>query len=167
MMFLRGTGCRPGEARKTTAEHLHPTLPLVILGSHEHKTGRRTRRKRVLLMPVDVNTMARALAIQFPCGQLFRNSRNGNGWSTSAIQKRFRDYRKKLGLGDDVVPYLVRHAAATRWINDGADLALVAKMMGHVGTTTLQSTYFHPDVQKMLDAADKGHVFKKSLKPNT
>lgn len=161
MMFMRGTGCRPGEARIVTAGHVHAIRPLVTLKPKEHKTGHRTGKARVLLMPADVETMVRALAKQHPEGPIFRNSRNGRGWGHSALSKRFRDYREKLGLGDDVVPYLVRHAAATRWLEDGTDVVLVARMMGHSGTNTLQSTYFHPDVDRMIDAADRTHAFRK------
>jgi integrase len=160
MMFLRGTGCRPGEAFVVGAKHLHPSRPLLTLKPEEHKTGRRTGKSRVLIMPDDVEVMVRALASRFPIGPLFRNSRNGGGWKRSTLYTRFRKYRRKLGLPEDVTPYMIRHATLTRILDGGTDAHLAAKMAGHAGTNTLQSTYYHPDVEKMIEASNKAHKRK-------
>jgi site-specific recombinase XerD len=81
--------------------------------------------------------MVRALAVRHPVVPLFRNSRNG-GWGSSTIHTRVRKCRRQLGLACDVVPYLTRHAFANHHLEDGPDLVVVAKLMGHAVTNTLQ-----------------------------
>jgi integrase len=160
MSFLRGTGCRPGELCSVEARHVHPDRPLVTLEASLHKTGRKTKRARVLVMPTDVEAMVRDLARRYPEGQLFRNTR-GTGMRIKSIQIRVRRYRRALGLSEDVVPYLIRHATLSRLLDGGTDAHLAAKIAGHAGTTTLQATYYHPDVNLMIEASNKASERKK------
>lgn len=155
LQFLRGTGCRPGEAVIVEARHVHPNRPVVVLSHEEHKTGRRTGKARILRMPADVNTSVRALCEKYPKGPIFRNSRNGGGWRRDSIQRRFRQYRRKLGLGEDVTPYLIRHGAVTKMLDGGAATHLAAKIAGHSHSNITQSVYYHPDEDKMLDEVNK------------
>jgi integrase len=161
MGFMRGTGCRPGEARRVEARHLHPEKPLIIFGSGEHKTGRKTRKPRLLYMPADVETMVRSLAVRHPTGPLFRNSRNGRGWSRDAIPKRFRVYRRQLGLGEDVVPYLIRHGTLTRLLDNGTSLQHAVAIAGHSGPGTILRTYYHAEHDDLIRAVDEAHQIRK------
>ncbi len=161
MMFLRGTGCRPGEAGVIEARHVHPDRPLITLEAALHKTGRVTGKVRVLVMPADVAVTIRILAARYPTGPLLRNARNGKGWNRYSLWTRFQRYCKRLGLPRDCTPHMIRHATATRLLDQGTPDHLVAKMIGHAGTSTLQSTYYHPDVALMAAAADKAHERKK------
>lgn len=161
MSFMRGTGCRPGEVGVVEARHVHPERPLVTLEKDLHKTGRRTGRAKVLVLPADVELMVRALCVRYPKGPIFRNAWNGGAWNRFAIEARFRRYRKKLGLSPSLVPHMIRHATLSRMLNGGTDVHLVAKIAGHADTTTLLNTYFHPDVDLMVAAADKAHKIKK------
>lgn len=165
LQFLRGTGCRPGEAIIVEARHVHPVRPIVVLSHEEHKTGRRTGKARMLRMPIDVNTSVRALCEKYPKGPIFRNSRNGGGWKTGSIQRRFRQYRRKLGLGEDVTPYLIRHGAVTKMLDGGTATHLAAKIAGHSHSNMTQAVYYHPDEEKMLDEVNKAFDAGARKKP--
>ena len=162
LQFIRGTGCRPGEARKLTAAHLHPEKPIVTLSWKEHKTGKKTKKPRDLYLPRDVEIMVRSLAARYPDGLLFRNSRNGRGWGEWSLSKRFQRYRRKLGWGEDVVPYTVRHTSLTRMLDDGMTLQQTAKVAGHTTVAMLMRTYYHPDEDLILEGVDKAHRSRKS-----
>jgi site-specific recombinase XerD len=60
----------------------------------------------------------------------------------------------KLGLPDDRVVYLARHAFGTRALDAGHSVAMVAKMLGHNDTGTVIRHYFHPDQTAMIDAVN-------------
>ncbi len=163
MLFLKGTGCRPGELRVIEAKHLHPTKRVVTLEPELHKTGGRTDKDRTIVMPREVNLMVRELANRYPTGPLFRNSRNGQGWSKGCIRKRVERYRKRLGLRSDLVPYLLRHKFATDNLRKHP-APLVAKMMGHgsaetlrerVNTDVLNSVYYQVELDEMIEACDE------------
>jgi integrase len=165
LMFLRETGCRPGEATAIQAAHVLPDRPVIVLPPDLHKTGRRTGRERVIFLSKDIETMVRSLAMRHPVGPLFRNSRNGQGWAKGVLHHRVHRYRTKLGLAPDLVLYLVRHAFATRHVEAGVDLVVVAKLMGHAHTSTLQSVYTHLSDGPMmaaLNAATKKPSGRKS-----
>jgi integrase len=154
LLFMRGTGCRTGEMVAVRAAHVHPDRPLVVLPPALHKTGRVTGRKRVLVMPAAVEETVRRRAKEHPDGPVFRNSL-GRPWQEHAFQLRVRRYRRDLGLSEEVVPHLIRHAHLTKLLEGGVDPALAAKIAGHSGTAVLQSVYYHPDVARMVEAVEK------------
>ncbi len=160
MMFLRGTGCRIGELMALEAKHVDPERPFARLPADLHKTGRKSGKDRVLVLPADVEVMVRALARQYPKGPIFRNSRNGGPWTANTIGRRMRRYREKLGLGD-VCCHMIRHATLSRMLDGDTPLHLVAKIAGHSDPQTLMNTYYHPDEDLMVAAADRAHQRKK------
>lgn len=166
--FMRATACRPSEARKLTAAHIHPEKPIATLAPHEHKTGKKTKKSKIILMTKDVEQMVRALVVQYPTGPIFRNSRagkkggkwgNGIGWGEDTLAARFRKYRDKLGLGKEVVPYVVRHTSLSNMLNGGMSLHHVMVVGGHTQPSTLMRTYYHADQEIILEAIEK------SIKP--
>ncbi len=138
MAFLKGTGCRPGEMRVVEARHLDPKNAFITLEWQLHKTGRRTKKVRRIGMPKVIETMVRSLALRYPTGPIFRNSIDDTPWGKGTIAKRVRDYRRKLGLSEDVVPYLIRHATLSAMMNQGTSAHITAKAGGHQGTSTLE-----------------------------
>lgn len=160
MMFMRGTGCRAGEVGVVEAKHVHPDRPLITIEKELHKTGRRTRKAKVLVMPTDVEIMIRALANRYPTGALLRNSWNGKPWNRFAIEARFRRYRKKLGIRSDCTPHMIRHATLTRLLDNGTAAHLAAKIAGHADINTIMNTYYHPDVDQMVAASNRAHARK-------
>lgn len=58
LMFLKMTGCRPGEASKLQWRHIDFARSVAVLSAAEHKTGRKTGRARVIpLVPVVVKLL--------------------------------------------------------------------------------------------------------------
>jgi integrase len=154
LRVLRATGCRPGEAYALEARHLDPLRPVATLGPHEHKTGGRTGRDRPLYFPAGLMAELRTQAARFPEGPILRNTK-GRPWTVYNVCQRFRLYRQRLGLAKEVVPYALRHAFITDMVHAGADAALLAKMVGHSGTATLHSVYFHGDEVRMAEMAER------------
>jgi integrase len=148
------TGCRPGEAFVLAARHLHPMLALAILEPHEHKTGGRTGKPRSLYFNDGLMAELRKAAARWSEGPILRNTR-GRPWTQFNVAWRFARFRERFGLAKDCVPYSMRHGFITRMVHDGADLALLAKMVGHQNAATLQSTYFHAEQKRLLGMADR------------
>lgn len=155
LRVMRMTGCRPGEAYKLAARHLHETMPVATLLPEEHKTGGRTGRCRFIIFPVGLMGELRELARRYPEGPILRNTK-GRPWNTFNVCQRFRLFRARFGLGRAVVPYSTRHAFITDMVHQGRPLPLVAKIVGHAGTGTIQSVYFHPDMRRMIELVEQG-----------
>lgn len=141
LTFLHETGCRPGEARKLEARHLDAANGVAVLGVSEHKTGRKTGRARVLYLSPRALSVAARLAAAHPEGPIFL-SPAGRPWSRCTLGRDVRRLRERLGLGDEVVCYSMRHRWASDALAGGIPAAMVAELMGHAGLKTL-SIYSH------------------------
>jgi integrase len=151
--FLWRTGARPGEIAKIQSRHLDARNPIVRLQPTEHKTGTKTGLQREIFLPPDLMTKLREFAKDRPNGPLLRNKK-GNPWNQDTISDTWGYWRRHLGLADDCVIYLARHAWGTRAIDKGQPIARVAKMLGHNDPNTFMKHYFHPDQVAMVDAAN-------------
>lgn len=58
-------------------------------------------------------------------------------------------------MSEDVTPYLIRHATASRLIDQGAELARAAKVMGHAGVNMTQAVYYHADETAIMNELEK------------
>jgi integrase len=66
LLFLRYTGCRPGEASKLEWRHIDFERKLAVLSPEEHKTGRKTGKPRTILLPPILVRMLRYLERRRP-----------------------------------------------------------------------------------------------------
>jgi integrase len=149
---MRGTGCRPGEVAKVTAEQFDADEGTWTF--RRHKTVKKTNRPRVVYLTPALVELCRQLAARHPEGPLFRNSR-GKPWSTNAIRCRFRRLRAKLKMGPGVVAYSYRHTFATEGLEAGVPIATMAELLGHVDTTMVSEHYghLHEKADHLRDAA--------------
>jgi integrase/recombinase XerD len=65
-----------------------------------------------------------------------------------------RRLRRRIDLADDVVPYTLRHTAATRATVAGVRDKLLAELLGHTSTRTT-ARYQHPNVEDLCAAAER------------
>lgn len=119
--------------------------------------ARRRDGQRVRILPV-VPRLARLLGRlarrrHKPTDAIFLN-RRGRPWTGSALSLAVRRVRRRLGLGEDVVPYTWRHTGATAACVNGVRDRLLAELLGHTSTRTT-ARYQHPAVEDLLDAAER------------
>lgn len=152
--YLWRTGARPGEIAACRARHLDAHRSIIRLQPTEHKTGTKTGLQREIYVPDDLMARLRAYAVERPKLPLLTRQ-NGKPWTQRRISDMWGYWRGRIGLPDDCVIYLARHAFGTRAIDAGHTIAMVAKMLGHNDTGTLMTHYFHPDQVGMADAVNK------------
>lgn len=139
LTFVYETGCRPKEARTLEARHLDIGRGIAVQA--DHKTAKKTRKKRVIYLTGRAAEIAARLAAAHPEGAIFRNSR-GNAWTHNAVGLAVRRIRERTGLGPEMVAYAFRHGFATDALARGVSPAFVAEMMGHADLRML-ATYSH------------------------
>jgi integrase len=128
VLALRESGCRPGEIASVTAAQVDLDRAQWVLP--RHKTVKKTRRPRVVVLTEPLIALCRELVTRHPEGPIFRNSR-GQPWSKEAIRCRFKRLRRKCKLGDGVVAYSFRHSFCTAGLEAGVPAATMAELLGH------------------------------------
>jgi len=152
---LRDTGCRPGEACKAEARHFNPELRALVLpptseNGPTHKTGRKTRRARVIYLREESLDVITRAAHDFPHGPLLRTrGRAKTGrfagqrcpFTPFSVAIAFRLLREKTGIRG-LIAYSFRHTFAVRRLNEGWDLNALAEVMG-TSVRMLREHYLH------------------------
>jgi integrase len=72
-----------------------------------------------------------------------------NGKQIKSVKKSFRNARIRAGLGDDVIPYTLRHTCGTWMALAGVDLWTIGGWLGHSHTKTTELyAHHHPGYQE-------------------
>lgn len=160
--FLLLTGCRPGEAKAITADHIRRTphgLQIVLKAARqgrqsEHKAGKKTGKDRVIYCSPEAAAIVERRAMKWQSGPIFR-TRQGRPWNPGLLRKKW-DYIKayceaKHGAdfltceGAPLVIYSTRHTFATRRLTEGFSMAVVAGLLGNT-VGVCERHYSHLDV---------------------
>lgn len=138
--FLLDSGFRMGEALKFTwADYSDGKVTLWLTKSGKPRTVPMTKRCRSILerCPNDTDK---------PFGHINRNT----------YRSVFEKARGMAGLGNDVVPHVMRHTCASRMVQSGIDIRRVQVWLGHT-TIAMTMRYSHlapSDLDVCLDALE-------------
>ena len=132
--MLYETGLRVGELCALNRDSIHDRQFVVIGKSKEPRPCYIT--KEVELMIRDYLDMRND-----DNNALFVASQNGERITTHNVQSVFRNVSRKAGIGI-VTPHTLRHSYATRFLEYGVDIRIVAALLGHQNLSTTQK-YTH------------------------
>jgi site-specific recombinase XerD len=137
LQVLHGTGCRPGEAARITAENYYPDAGVARL--NEHKADH-TGRPRLIYLPADVAELLAKQRERYQTGPLLR-THSGNPWTGRSITEAMQKLKRKAGVC--AMAYGYRHSFATDGLAKGLPEAHVAELLGHSSTAMLHKHYAH------------------------
>jgi integrase len=147
VVVLENSGARPAEIINATAEAYDAHLGALVYhtetrrrkGEYSHKTAR--RKDRVILLTGEALKIVRDLIGKHPQGLLFRNSK-GRPWTRKHLVGIFRNLRKRAKLPAEFCAYSYRHTFATRWLERGGSIDVLAELMGNK-PETIRKHYAH------------------------
>jgi len=149
LTVLRATGARPNELCSAWIEHYRDG----VITLTEHKEDEAGKERTIYLTTESRDIVERLIGDRTD-GPIFLNARN-QAWTPDTLYCRFKRLRKKLGLGEGVFPYALRHRFASSAINDGnANPALIAKALGHADLNMLLKHYLKEDPEAVLRALE-------------
>jgi integrase len=148
LMFLRLTGCRPGECAQIEPQHIDLERGVVVLAKHKTAKTRRDRKPRVIILHPAAQRLLVVLTAQMIPDQVkvFINSR-GTPWTRYGLACRMKQLRKKLKLPKDCKTYGLRHKFGSDAILHDVGIKTLAVLMGH---TTTRSTERYVHIENAL-----------------
>lgn len=81
-------------------------------------------------------------------------SKVGGRLSTRAVQQMVEGAAQRAGIKQDVTPHILRHTFATRFLEQGGNLATLRDILGHANISTT-SRYLHSNANKMQEMVEE------------
>ena len=100
--------------------------------------------------------LARPALLRDKTSDFFFVSTRGNGMTTDAIRKMFKEAVRTAGLDETLSPHALRHTFATDLLDGGADLRSVQEMLGHASLSTTQ-VYTHLSPGRLKQVHHRAH----------
>jgi integrase len=171
LFFMRHSTARPGEVRDAEWSMIDWNNHRINLDRRKVKT--RGARTLTLLPEVEVMLRRRLERVADGGGHIFLNASGGH-WDAVAFSQRFRRLRDRcvrLGLieaekaGEKLVLYNTRHTRAVEMIRDeGLDVSIASKEMGHTNITTTVRHYLHLTDQDVTDAVRRANGLQQEAR---
>ena len=149
LLAMDWTLCRPGELARLQWVNVHWDHDVAILP--DHKTKRTGKPKIIPIIP-KMKRLLQWMRKHTRSEYCFVNSL-GEPWTISAIDQRMRHIVERTGLVH-VVPYTIRHRAATKSILRTGDLKMTSLLLGHKSTATTER-YTHLAQEHLVTFAKK------------
>lgn len=154
ILFLRYTGCRPGEA--ASAKWTDLDLERGVVRLDEHKTARKTGEARTIYLSSLALRLLAWIKRNDGAGETIFLNACGRPWSRAALSERLAGIRERAGLAKDAKWYGNRHRYACDGILRGVELKTLSVLMGHHTTrTTEYYVSIAGQTKHMRDAAEK------------
>lgn len=120
------------------------------------------RRERVvpLAHPEDVRAITAYAAAKPASTSLFVN-RSGKPLTTDAVRAILRRTAREVGMPEAPTPHQFRHTAATRLLENGADLRVVQVLLGHRSIRTTER-YTHVNIPHLCRVVRKCHPLTRT-----
>ncbi|HAJ95252.1 MAG TPA: site-specific tyrosine recombinase XerD, partial [Actinobacteria bacterium] len=97
---------------------------------------------------------------EFKSDYVFLNCR-GRRLSRQGFWKILKKYSKKSGIEKNIYPHIFRHSFATHLLQEGADIRVVQKLLGHSSISTTE-IYTNLNKEYLKDAYFRFHPREKS-----
>jgi integrase len=151
LLAMDWTMCRPGELIRLRWDDIRWQQNIAILA--QHKTRRATGKPKIIVLIPKMVRLLKWLRQRSESEFCFVSSR-GAAWTVNAIDQRMGHVRERAGFDGSVVPYTLRHRAATNAVLRTGNLKMTSQLLGHTSTATTEHyTHFAP--QALLKFAEE------------
>ncbi len=145
VVFLRFAACRPQDVRSIRWEWVDWARDRVVIPAAAHKTGRKTRKSKVVYLLPAARRLLAWLRRRNPeaTGPCFVNGKCGSAWSRSALGGQLKTARRRGRVAKEATLHGLRHLFATEWIERGGSLKMLSEYLGHCGSQVTERYYVH------------------------
>jgi integrase len=147
LIALHATGARLGELFAAEAKDYRPELQAIVYQADDKRREDEFRHKtagkgqpRVIRFTGESLAVVQGLVRSNPFGPIFK-TRSGKPWTKANLYSAFKKLRRRLNA-PDLIPYGYRHALATRWLEQGRSIDVLALILGN-SPETIRRHYSH------------------------
>jgi integrase len=140
LLAMDWTFCRPGELVRLKWTDIHWDQCIAVLA--QHKTRRATGRPKVIPLVPKMIRLLKWLQTRSQSSHCFVNSRS-EPWTVNAIDQRVRRIRERAGFDHEVIPYTLRHRAATNAVLKTGNLKMTSQLL-RTGRFPASGMTLHP-----------------------
>ena len=147
-MMIYGSGLRISEATNIRIEDIDSKNMRLFV-----RNGKGERQRYTVLPKVSLEMLRecyRRYRPNHPEGYMFLN-REGNPLKSERLRVFFRRYRRKAGISEDFIVHSLRHAFATRLVEEGIPLVQVKELLGH---SCIRSTMTYVHIANNMQKVD-------------
>ena len=149
-LLMMQCGCRPGEAAECKRSDVEDVLDRTGSVRHLlHIRGTKTRNaNRRVPMPESLYQLIKDLPDDEYISMTRQGTKHGQNWS-----RHFGTLKRAAGLGDDLVPYCLRHEYGTECARRGLDIRVTMRLMGHETIKVTAEIYTNLEQSDILSSA--------------
>jgi integrase/recombinase XerD len=147
VLLMLSVGLRVGELVRLRPGDYDPD------GGGLHVRGKGRRERRVFVTDQRLGVSLALLASRRDASSLCGPSTHE--WTTQAVRRELRSFAAAAGIERRVTPHMLRHTCATLLLEDGVDLRVLQRLLGHenIATTALYAHVGDSGLRKALEKA--------------
>jgi integrase/recombinase XerD len=129
--------------------------------------GAKGKKDRRTLLSENLLKLLRTYYREFKPAYWLFEGQDGGKYSSTSVQKIYRDAQKKTGANPWSTPHTLRHSFATHMLESGENLRNIQVLLGHESTKTTE-IYTHvinatnKKIKNPLDIILENHIFNKN-----
>jgi site-specific recombinase XerD len=129
-----------------------------------HVRSAKGKKDREVILSETLLIILREYFIKFKPKEYLFEGQTGNAYSTRSLQKILSEAKKRAGVKKDGSLHALRHSFATHLLENGTDLSIIQKLLGHSDIkTTLRYTHVSKAILgKVISPLDKLNLKKEN-----
>jgi integrase/recombinase XerD len=152
VLLLLATGLRVGELVRIRGSDFDADGGSL----HVHGKGRRERKVFV----VDPRLRRRLAPLAAAAGPLPLWTGRGAPWTTQGVRRALGRFAAEAGIARRVTPHMLRHTCATLLLEDGVDLRVLQRLLGHENIATT-AIYAHVGDTALKSALERAGLLER------
>jgi integrase/recombinase XerD len=152
VLLLLATGLRVGELVRIRGSDFDPDGGSL----HVHGKGRRERKVFV----VDAGLRRRLAPLAAAAGTLPLWTGAAEPWTTQGVRRALGRFAAQAGIARRVTPHMLRHTCATLLLEDGVDLRVLQRLLGHENIATT-AIYAHVGDTALKSALERAGLLER------
>ncbi|MFZ2226475.1 MAG: tyrosine-type recombinase/integrase [Candidatus Moraniibacteriota bacterium] len=143
VLSLISTGCRISELLDLNIQDVD------LIGGIATVNGKGSKRRQVIFNKMAVDALVKYMEVRTDsCGALFAtaNTTQPKRWQKNDAERSMRNYGRKIGLGMNLHPHLLRRSSASLLYHQNAPMPVIKKYLGHSISSSATQKYYLGDI---------------------